>query len=284
MRLSRRTLGWLLSGIAILVGGSMLHADEGDATKVEQERKERYTNWMKQYAQDTQVLIPKTEGQDEQRATMHPNAVFRYSDEEHAIPDATLWVWLRDNRPVAFQKVEGNNHGGGQMWTICFASLSEKLITVRWPGGRDFETRKPGLKFQPIPGADPPSDNPRARAVQIKSLKDRFSARLGISDLVKPAESRTMAKALFEYSDPETKLPIGAIFGMTSTGTNPSLLLLIEARQGDDGKPRWEYAHARMTSSAVQFRLDDNEVWTEKQVPSGSFDNWIYYFLRRDFK
>jgi hypothetical protein len=36
----------------------------------------------------------------------------------------------------------------------------------------------------------------------------------------KGAETRTMIpKPIFEYNDPETKLPIGAIFGMSATDT-----------------------------------------------------------------
>jgi hypothetical protein len=226
-----------------------------------------------------------SQADEEQLAELVPNPVFRYSDEERAIPDATLWVWTRDGRPVAFQKIEGNNHGGGQAWTICFASLSEGLIRVDWMMSRKYAARKPGVTFNPIPRAEAPADNFRARTAQLKALKERFTGRLNVNnDGTGGAETRTMPKPLFEYADPETKLPLGAIFGMTSTGTNPDLLLLIEARRDDDGKPRWEYAHARMTSNSVRVRLDDVDVWAEEGVSSAAFENWIFYFLRRDFR
>ena len=70
---------------------------------------------------------------------------------------------------------------------------------------------------------------------------------------------------------------------MTSTGTNPDILLLIEARQDTESKWRWEYAHARMTSSTVRLRFDDALVWSEGSVSNAAFDNWIFYFLKRDF-
>src|SRR5262249_41849480 len=100
------------------------------------------------------------------------------------------------------------------------------------------------------------------------------------------AETRTMAKPLFEYVDPQTKLPLGAIFGMSSTGTNPDLLLLVEVRRGADGKERWEYAHARMTSASVRVRLDDAAIWSEGFAPLSNavFDNWTFYFLGREFQ
>ena len=95
-----------------------------------------------------------------------------------------------------------------------------------------------------------------------------------------------MAKPIFEYADPDSKLPLGAIFGLSSTGTNPDLLLLIEARRDGEGKWRWEYAHARMTSASLRVRLNDDEVWAEGFAPMSNpvFDNWTFYFLGRDFE
>jgi hypothetical protein len=239
---------------------------------------------MKEYAEKTEVLTPVAADGSQPKATPVPQPIFRYSDEEHRIPDATLWCWTHNNRPVAFQKVEGNNFGGGRQWTVCFASLSEGLITVHWPEGRKHAMTKPGLVFRPIPEAEAPSPNPRLRSVQIRAMKDRFSSRMGNSDGSSNSESRTIPKPLFEYADPDTKLPIGAAFGMTSTGTNPNVILVIEARTTATGETRWEYAHARMTGSSVQFRYDDQILWTEKGTSSGDKGNWIYFFLARSFE
>lgn len=263
--------------------------DEPDK-EAAQARKQRYTDWMRTYAEGTSIRVPsrrEAEAEEEQLAELVPNPVFRYSDEERFIPDATLWVWTVDGRPAALQKVEGNNHGGGQMWTICFASLSEGLVNVRWPQGGQFAAREPGVTFSPVPRADAPADNPRARTRQLKALKERFTGRLNVNGEGKGgAATRTMARPIFEYADPKTKLPVGAIFGMSSTGTNPDLLLVIEARRQDTGTLRWEYAHARMTSASVRVRLDDAEVWSEPSVPVNNpvFDTWTFYFLPREFQ
>ena len=175
------------------------------------------------------------------------------------------------------------------MWTICFASLSENLIKAEWREGNRYAARTPGVKFRPIPNAEPPADKARARTVQLNRLKDRFTGRLGVDAEGKGgAETRTIAKAIFEYVDPGSKLPRGAIFSMSSTGTNPDLLLLIEARPegSGDGKLQWQYAHARMTSNSLIVRLDDAEVWSEAavSVQNAVFDNWTFYFLTREFK
>lgn len=277
----------LSSAVAIVLFDPLREASRADDSQVESEKKpadvrrERFTNWMRTYAEETKVRLAAKDDGEEQLAELVPTPVFRYSDEQQRIPDGTLWVWTHHARPVAFQKVEGNNYG--QKWTICFASLSEGLLNVGWPNNRNYATRKPGVTFSPFPGAEPPAANPRARTAQLKALKDRFAARLIVNNDGNGAEARTMSKPLFEYSDPETKLPVGAIFGMSSTGTNPDLLLLIEARGDSDGKLHWEYAYARMTANGVRLRLDDAEIWAEQAVEAAAFENWIYYFLKRDF-
>jgi hypothetical protein len=301
---SRRHVRWLIFAIAILLAAGTIifqprsylaradnPVDEPDKDKEDaQARKQRFTDWMRTYAEGTNIRVParsEAEPDEEQLAELVPNPVFRYSDVERAIPDATLWVWTVNGRPAAFQKVEGNNHGGGQAWTICFASLSEELVNVRWPRDRQFAAIKPGVTFSPIPQADAPADNSRARTTQLKALKERFTGRLNVNGEGQGgAATRTMSRPIFEYSDPKTKRPVGAIFGMTSTGTNPDLLLLIEARRDDRGTLRWEYAHARMTSASVRVRLDDAEVWAEPVVDTRNavFDNWTFYFLPRDFQ
>jgi hypothetical protein len=235
--------------------------------------------WMQDYADGTEVMLKTADGKV--AAEIVPRPVFRYSDVQREIPDATLWVWTRDARPVAFQKVEVNAHGGSRLWTICFASLSPDLVDIRWPAEparRTYESTAPGVAFRSIPGADPPADNPRLRGIQIKRLKDRFSARLN------PAgEARFMPRPIFEYEEPESKLPLGAIFGLSATGTNPDALLLVEARPSPEGELRWEYAYARLTTNGVKLQLDEETVWDDPQIPNHENvqPNWTFYFMAR---
>lgn len=298
-RNSRRSFPGLLSisGLALVLGlaagfpsisaedkSAQADSKESAEDQALREKRERYLAWMKDYARETEITLPAAADGTRPKATPVELPLIRYSDEEHRIPDATLWAWTHNNRPVAFQKVEGNNWGGGRQWTICFASLSEKLITVQWSKKRTHAMTKPGLRFQPITDAEAPATNPRLRSNQIRMLKVRFTAKLGNSDGSSRAVSRTLPKPLLEYADPETKLPIGAVFGMTASGTNPNVLLVIEARPGPDGQLRWEYAHARMTGSSMELFDKDIQLKAEGGSGSGDFGNWIYFFLPRSFE
>jgi hypothetical protein len=236
-------------------------------------------DWMQHYAEDTQITLKSEDGDVE--AELVPRAVFRYSDAEQEIPDATLWVWTRDARPVAFQKVEVNAWRGTSQWTICFASLTSDLVDVRWPAEpirRTYESTAAGITFRPIPDADPPADNPRLRSIQIKRLKDRFTARL---DPV--GEARFMPRPIFEYEEAESRLQLGSIFGLSATGTNPDALLLIEARPDEQNELRWEYAPARLTNSGVTLQLDEEVVWEDPPVTNQQNvqPTWTYFFMPR---
>lgn len=282
----------LLSVIPFFEGSTILREGSSNAfadqpeSDAALERKQRYSKWMHNYAQETKVeLKPKApvEGGEPKLAKLVPHPVLRYSDVEHRVPDATLWVWTHEGRPAAFQKVEGNNYG--QQWTICFASLSEGLVDVKWPMDRSYSSHNPGVTYRPIPGAESPADDPRLRTAQIEALRDQFSARFGVKkDGTGGADAQVLREPLFEYEDPATKKPWGAIFGMSSTGTNPSALLIIEARPQADGKLQWHYALARMTTFSVRASLKDEEVWNEPEGNNQESGRWTYFFLRRDFE
>lgn len=262
--------------------------EDDAAKKLALERKERYSKWMRTYAEGTQVELKggkPDDAIDRKVAEMVAHPVLRYSDEECRIPDATLWVWTSEGRPVAFQKVEGNDFGGGWQWTICFTSLSEGLLNVTWPMQRIYATHNPGVALRPIPGAEDPSDSARSRRAQIKALREQFTARIGVDadGGADSSEARILPKPLFEYTDPKTTMPLGAVFDISATGTNPSALLLIEVRPGEAGKLQWHYGLAKMTTFSVRASVNNVEVWSEPAGNNLESGRWTYFFLPRDF-
>ena len=69
----------------------------------------------------------------------------------------------------------------------------------------------------------------------------------------------------------------GGLFAFVQ-GTDPEVLLLIEARGGKG--PGWHFAAARMQNSALQLKLDGREVWAvEKLEWSVAFDHSQPYTL-----
>ncbi len=279
--LSRRLRVW--SCLALLCVCLMPVAgltDEKEAKSDKQkERIEKLLKWAREYSKGTRVTVRS--GEKGQLGELKAEPVMRYSDEPRFISDATLWVWTVNSRPVAIQKVEVNDLVAVPYWTICFGSFAESKVEVTWPSGETFKSKTPGWVFEPIPNADAPSERPGIRSLQMRALARRFSGSVYSVTQKTNIEMRLLPKPTYEYSDSETKLPIGAVFSFASNGTNPTIFVTIEARRDKTGQLGWHHAHTRMTSDTGELRLDDKSIWEFKEPVN---DNWTFFFVRRDIE
>jgi hypothetical protein len=214
-------------------------------------------------------------------AVMIERPVFRYSDQERRISDATLWIWTDQGRPVALQKEEAGMFQEQDNWTVCFASLSPGLIDVRWPRDeRGFTTSSPGCEFHKLPDGPAPAGVERLIAQQVRQVARRFSA---THEWVNGgrSEARLLPRPIYEYAMKSPNVT-GAVFGFAAHATNPDGYILIELREGSEGRG-WYYACARMTTSGIKVSLDGEDVWSCEEVPSEPkyFDNWTFFFEPR---
>lgn len=221
-------------------------------------------------------------GSESKEAGRVQRPVFRYSDEEREIFDATLWLWTDEGRPVALQKDEAAASVGVPKWTVCFASFAAENIDVRWPrGDYGFATTAPGCEFQPIVDAPAPASSERLIRAQIKKLSQRFTAEHSYEGRG-TTQARLLTRPIHEYASEKHGIAAGAVFGFASHGTNPDAYLLIELRKTPTGH-EWVYGCVRMTIYAVQVSLDSKPVWScqaEKPQP-GYFKNWTFFFEPR---
>src|SRR5688572_24616661 len=100
----------------LLIATGMGRADEPSADSDPDTAPSPVREWMQEYAEATTVWIDPI---DNEVADLVPQPVFRYADQPRNIPDATLWVWTKDGRPVAFQKLEVDARPGFSQWTVC---------------------------------------------------------------------------------------------------------------------------------------------------------------------
>ena len=251
--------------------------EKEEKTDKQKERSEKLLKWTREFVKGTRVAVRS--GGTEQVGELRAEPVMRYSDEPRFISDATLWVWTLNSRPIAIQKVEVNDLVAVPLWTICFGSFAETNVDVTWPSGHTFKSSEPGWAFEPIPDAEAPAERPAARSLQMRALSRRFSGYVEPVTQKSKVEMRLLPKPIYEFSDPEKKLPIGAVFGLASNGTNPTIFLTIAARPDKAGRLGWYHARTRMTSDPGVLRLDDQTIWEFQEV---KHENWVHFFLRRD--
>ena len=148
-----------------------------------------------------------------------------------------------------------------------FASLSRGPLSGRRDGAAFWQPQSAGVQFRAIAGAEPPPKSRSARLLQMKSLSRRFGATLvgWKRDDSDRQELRLMPRPLHRYEKPDSDVIDGAVFCF-AMGTDPEVILLIEAVENDD-RAQWEYAFARRTSGELQGQLDDQVVWTADRFP-----------------
>jgi hypothetical protein len=245
-----------------------LHAEEPAAEK------------LKKLADDSRARAGGIEVTAGKRAAkLHPEPLMKYTDVPRQIEMATLWVWHDDGRPVALGKVEAYGRKDGTKWLYCFASASEELVNGKWPDGRRFEATKAGAEWTALKGPVP-HETAAGRLRQMKELFQRFSATTS-DDLLKTSDDlRPLARPLHEYSAPKQGVAQGILCGFAANGTNPDVIVALEAVADADGKPKsWRFAVIGMTASGISVKLDKDEVFTRAYVNTlKDRDNWTHFW------
>lgn len=239
-----------------------VNADDEPAGKEDlKEQREARLRTMHEQVQSVSVKSSSNAGWEV--ADLHQEPLFRYADVPRSILEGSLWCWGKTGRPVALTKLEMvAKHGNfGPEWQYCIASLAEQPIQVTWPDSKPFTASKAGVAWQPISDAPEVSDKPATRLRQMKELIKRYSATILIDGQERlKQEMRQLTSPIHRYADPDAGLTDGTIFGFSTNGTNPDVLLLIEAASKKYSPSQWRFAVVGMTWAEYRVRLDVTEV------------------------
>jgi hypothetical protein len=141
----------------------------------------------------------------------------------------------------------------------------EKLLVTR----DSLNQWKPeaGLARKELTDAPAPAATSAARLLQLRQLAQEFTG-YEVDREQKRWELRLLPTPLYRYPAARSGVLDGALFALiSSAGTDPEVLLLIEAKE-TDGKVRWEYACGRFSDWDLHVQRKDIEVFSS--VPSES--------------
>jgi hypothetical protein len=186
--------------------------------------------------------------------------VLLYTDNTRENRDSSLWIWSSGGRPTAILAVElYPKPPKGPRWLYEIASLSERHIGARHDTDLAWNAKAPGLKWNLLPDAEPPAERPLRRLAQMKELCRTFTAHES-AVIEGRVELRLLASPLVRYADDAAGVRDGAIFAFAN-GTNPEVLLVLEAHGEQDASPQWRCSFAQMTGGAVVVEHDGREIW-----------------------
>ena len=151
----------------------------------------------------------------------------------------------------------------GRPLSAEFHSLSLGTFSALRDDGTRWQPKDAGVTFQPVPNTSPPAEATVGRRIQMRAIVQRFAA-----DRTEPNgvnyQLRLLPRPLFRYGKDGSSISEGAIFTFVQ-GTNPDVLLLLEARRQPAGY-RWEYALARLHHRTMRASFDEKTVWRVAQL------------------
>jgi hypothetical protein len=201
--------------------------------------------------------------------------VFEWSNPvAQGLHQGVIWLWLRDGRPAALGGIFSHPVQGwkGRKVLHELLALDSDRLLVRRPSGALNEWRpEAGLDRKELPDAGTPAATRGARLVQMRRLAQQFTGHSADNER-EHWELRLLPTPLYRYPEAKSGSIDGALFALTSTaGTDPEVLLLIEAHE-KDGKTRWEYACGRFGIVSMYVQHKGKEVWSS--VLNGRSDVW----------
>ncbi len=190
--------------------------------------------------------------------------VLRWSNPARGVIHGNVFLWTRDGRP----QVIASLHKWFTPFTHMsheFQSLTEESLRATFHGAPVWKTSEAGLRFVDLPQAPAPADGESPRLIQLKQLAKDFTARKKERDSIE-GELRLLPQPIHRYAAPKKGIIHGAMFAFVQ-GTDPELILLIEARGENVASARWQFAATRMSSAELHLRHRDVQVWTKELLP-----------------
>lgn len=281
-RLARRLFACVFCGCCLAAFGAAPSEPEEETPDAKRKTESRVFQAMRERAKAVRV---SSENRPDPAVKMIAEPLMHFSDPEINILDGRLWAWCDGGRPQAMMKIEAHQWNGDVLpqvtWVHCFVSTSPERVVAVWPNGPQFAAREPGLKLEAFANAPRPAESKAGRLTQMKALARRFSARQ-IDEAQKDLEMRLLPTPVYRYADREAGVEDGAAFVFASSGTNPTLLLLVELSEPEGQAAQWQYSLARMTIRAMTVKLDKLVVYEQAFAGFGGVvqPSWLVFFQK----
>jgi hypothetical protein len=185
-----------------------------------------------------------------------------------------VFLWLRDGRPAALGGLFSHpapRWKGRKVLHEFLALDRDKLLVSRHNGNNQW-TPQAGLERKELSDTAPPVASRGARLVQMRRLAQEFTGYVTDRE-DKRSDLRLLATPLYRYPAAKTGVVDGALFALVVEGTDPEVLLVLEARE-EDGKTRWEYGCGRFGVVSMYVQHKGKEVWSS--VLNGRSDVWCH--------
>lgn len=220
---------------------------------------------LQRAAEHMQVLQMHLADDADAVVELYDRPLLTYGDSARANKNGTLWAFGKSGRPIAvlelYQGLEPN-----APWVHAVTLTGQQRIKMKTPARAPWSPEKTQIEPTPFAEAANPEAKEPLRLRQMKDLARRFTAHEFWNPDNSRFELRLLVQPVLRYRDPERKIHDGTVF-VLAHGTNPEVILLIEALGGTLEESRWHYSLARLGSAELHVAVDGMEVWEQGRTP-----------------
>jgi hypothetical protein len=220
-------------------------------------------------------------GEQRERLKLHPEPLLRWDNPVSGVKDGIVAMWTSaDGRPQVVAQIFQSKE---KYWMHEFQSVATVPLAASMHGQSMWSPKRTIVQMKPVPDAPEPANNPNGRSAQVRALAREFSANVDFKvrytdTKTSRYELRLLPQPIHRYGKDDTPLADGALFAFVQ-GTNPEVLLMIEARRGDAGLA-WHYGLAPMTGYAVRASHSSGLAWECAYSDEEKRSSVSPYFIR----
>jgi len=252
--------------------------------ETEQEKADEDKARLARYLKHMQQCDARLASDIEKQVELLERPVLLFGDSARANQNGSLWAFGKKGRPLAFIELYRGTRPTDN-WIHAATLTGQDLIVMKTPLSGQW---KPGkVQIEPVVVKDAPAPEAKEaqRLRQARALARRFTAHEFWDPDNSRFELRLLAQPVHRYSDAKQEVQDGAAF-VIAHGTNPEVILLMEALGKDLETARWHYSLARLGSAEIHVELDGKEVWKCGRAPgvvgSPSDPYWLFFAVSAD--
>jgi hypothetical protein len=220
---------------------------------------------LKHAADHMQELQMRLAEDSDDPVELYDRPLLTYGDSARANKNGTLWAFGKSGRPLAvlelYQGLEPNAR-----WVHAVTLTGRQRIKMKTPSGFTWSPDKTQIEPAPFKSVAGTEAKEPLRLRQMKDLARRFTAHEFWNPDNSRFELRLLVQPVLRYRDPAKKIHDGTVF-VLAHGTNPEVILLIEAIGQKLEDPAGTYSLARLGSAELHVALDGAEIWEQGRTP-----------------
>jgi hypothetical protein len=261
----------LLLILSPLLGQTLVSQDDASPREAARNKRERL---LRLYTNEAAEYTLYTDASQKHKLEFRREPVYVWTNPlREDGQDGAVFVWTYRGRAEVIGSMFTSPTTRPRHVYHEFHSLALSVLDVQRSGGHEktWTPIAPGVSITPIAEAPSPSPSAAQRLAQMRALTRDFSAAT-LDHKDRHWELRLLPQPLYRYESTDPDVIDGAVFAyVTSAGTDPEALLVIEARKpaGKD-LPVWHFAVARFTDTELRVKHKGNEVFVAPLVPAGA--------------